>query len=144
MDNSNETLQFLKGQEKSRILTGIIVKAVLATIAGVALIREMPLSFTNVVIACLIWAVVYDLCCIYQFSLRLTGNYIVALFVAAAILGGIFYLYSAVLSKMGLLDKQYSLPVEHILSILVTLVLLIPLMLNIRSVIRLSQKAKND
>ena len=138
-NNNNEVLQYLKNQEKSRILTDVIIKIILSTIAVFEMMKTMPLNFTNVLVGGIVFAFVYDVCCIYQFSLRLTCNHIVAFFVAVAILGGCFELYNMVISKLGWKDKQCSLMMEYIFVIVVIIVLLVPLMINIWSIIKLSK-----
>ena len=129
-------LQYLRKQEKQRILTAVIIKTILAAIPSIMLVRALTLNFTNILIGCLIFAFTYDVCCIYEFSLRLTGNYIVAIFVSVAILGGLFWIYYMVISKLDWWDKQYSTVMEHILIMIIIFLLLIPFMHNIRSIIK--------
>lgn len=140
MDNESSTVQYLKEQEKSRILTSTIIKLILAVIGAVALMKRMPVNFTNIMIGILVFAVVYDLCSVYQFSLRLTRNYIVAFLVSLAIIGGALYLYSMAEEKYDFLNGDYSGTMEYVITFFVILVFLIPLIRNIRSVIVLSRK----
>lgn len=56
-----------------------------------------------------------------------------------ALLSGTFYLYDVLLSKINWLDAQHSMGVEVILTIFIVFILLVPLMLNIRSIMKLSK-----
>lgn len=51
MDNDT-MLQYLRKQEKQRILTAVIIKIILAAIASIMLMRAMTLNFTNILIGC--------------------------------------------------------------------------------------------
>lgn len=140
MDNDgNTTLQYLKSKERSHMLTTVIIKIILAAIAVVALMRSVPFNISAVLAGCLIFAFVYDVCCLYQFSLYLTRNYIVGAIMCLALLGGAFYLYDVLLSKLNWLNAQHSMGVEVILTIFIVFILLVPLMLNIRSIMKLSK-----
>lgn len=140
MNNDESTLlQYLKSKERSHILTTVIIKIILSAIAAVALTGSASFDISTVLVGCLAFAFVYDVCCLYQFSLYLTRNQIVAAIMCLVLLCGIGYLYDILLSKLPWINAQYSMGVEAILIIFIVLIFLIPLILNIRSIIKLSK-----
>ncbi len=140
MNNDESTLlQYLKSKERSHILTTVIIKIILSAIAAVASTGSTSFDISTVLAGCLVFAFVYDVCCLYQFSLYLARSHIVAVIMCLVLLCGIGYLYDVLLSKLPWINAQYSMGVEAILIIFIVLIFLISLMLNIRSIIKLSK-----
>lgn len=138
--DENSTLEYLRSQERGRLITGVIIKLVLSIIATIYLVKAMPLSFTQIVADFLVFAMVYDLCCVFQFSLKLTRNYIVGFFVFIAILGGALTLYNIAVEKYGFLNGDHTPFMECVIVLCIVVVLLLPLIFSIRRIIVLSSK----
>lgn len=139
MDEKN-TLEYLKAQERSRILTGVIIKLVLSVMGTIYLVKSMPLSFAGMIADALVFAMIYDLCCLFQFSLKITRNYIIGFFVFIAIVGGVLTLYNTVVEKYGFLNGNYTAFMEYVIVLGLIVVLLLPLILSIRRIIVLSRR----
>lgn len=138
--DENGTLELLKAQQKSRLFTAMLVKGVLAAVSTVFLMRSMPLNLATVILGAFLFALVYDVCYLYQFSLNLTRNYIIAFFVFLLLVGGGLTLYNKAVEKYGFLNGDYAPWMEYVIVFCLTLVLLLPLIFNIRSIIALSRR----
>ena len=49
---NDSMLQYLRKQEKQRILTAVIIKTILAAIPSIMLVRSLTLNFTNILTLC--------------------------------------------------------------------------------------------
>lgn len=138
--DENGTLELLKAQQKSRLFTAMLVKGVLAAVGTVFLMKSMPLNLATIIIGAFLFALVYDVCYLYQLCLNLTRNYIVAFFVLFLLAGGGLTLYNKAVEKYGFLNGDYTPWMEYVIVFCLTLVLLLPLIFNIRSIIALSRR----
>ncbi len=131
--------QYIKKREINRLITSIIIKCILSAAAAVAIAQTKLSGIEAVLVGAILFTFIYDLCSLFQFSLRLTGNYIIAIFLTIAILAGIFYLGYLIFNCFGWFDKQYPLSIQYLFSLIVILLMAIPLIYNIYTAVQMKR-----
>ena len=131
--------QYIKKREINRLITSIIIKCILSAAAAVAIAQTKLSGIEAALVGAILFTFIYDLCSLFQFSLRLTGNYIIAIFLTIAILAGIFYLGYLIFNCFGWFDKQYPLSIQYLFSLIVILLMAIPLIYNIYTAVQMKR-----
>ncbi len=138
--DENSTLEYLKAQERNKLLTGVIIKLLLSLAGTFYLVKSMPVSLVGIIADIFVFAMLYDLCCVFQFSVKLTGNYIVGFFVFLVIVFGALTFYNTLVEKYGFLNGDYTPFMECVIVLCLAANMLSPLILSIRRIIMLSRK----
>lgn len=143
LKNPENAINYLTPQTLKRLLVTAGIKLVLA-VAGVLAMPPVDYAgFSKVIMLVLMFSFVYDVCCLYQVCLHVTQSILISFLLFLVLMSGIGFLF-----QYGAAFFADAAPAtaagENVLMCIMTLVFLIPFIIDVVRLIKLLRTAGKE
>lgn len=133
-------LNFLKGEKQTHILSGMIIKMIISGICVYFIQRGSEVNAGMIFITLFLFAMFYDLCYLFQVTLRLTRNYLIAVIVWVLLIIGAPFGFMWLGEKVPILNDPNSTIGAFLTIVIAVVIFAFPLAFDICRIVKLSKK----
>lgn len=129
-------VNYLKPDNLKQLLITVGIKLALAVAGMLAMPIGDYSGFSKFILLLLLFAFVYDVCCLYQFSLHVTQSILIGFLLFLVLLLGVAFLFEYGLAFLAGLNPATATG-ENVLLTIMTVIFLIPFVIDIVRLIKL-------